>query len=263
MIMEKNLTCVSTTPEEMYLELQAEKEQIHQNASAQTLPKEEYAWLEKNDKYIIYKNDCNPPRNQDVCIILEKKFAKRAMVAGLLPTNKGLSPAKAGEIVLTMVDRAFSRLYYMNEEKIKDLPTFPKIVLAKAKNRAFSHEELLKVFELPNAQEIILEQVKKWITLRNETQLKIFELQNPQEIIFEQVKNWDGLCHEAQLKAFDLPNAQEIIFKQAKNWYGLCHEAQLKAFELPNAQKIIRAQAKRWHGLCDEAEEKARKLGWL
>lgn len=173
-IMKKNPTCVSTTPEEMYLELQAERKQMCQNAFVPPLPNnafvsappnKEYGWLEKNDKYIIYKNDYPTIRNQDVCLIIKKEIAKRAMITKLLPPNKELSSAKTGKIVLKLIKDAFGCWDYINDEKIKNLPAFPEILWAKIKNAPLSPKEQLKAFELPNARKIIRKQAAKWLYL--------------------------------------------------------------------------------------------------
>lgn len=59
----------------------------------------------------------------------------------------------------------------------------------------------------------LLNLVKDGKSLSDEDQLKIFELLNAEEIILEYARQGKSLCEKAQLKIFDLPTAGKILFE--------------------------------------------------
>lgn len=128
--MEKNPTCVSTTPEEMYWELQAERKQILENA---ILGDMRISSNLKTTKYLLS--------------VAQKGGLSRKQQLAVLKLPQ------APEILLAQAENG--GLHYDTQLKVFKLPNAQEIILELAKRRWLYHEAQLKVFELPNAQEII------------------------------------------------------------------------------------------------------------
>ena len=114
-------------------------------------------------------------------------------------------------------------------------------------------------FAQPNAGEIILNAVKKGHLIPQNCQLKIFDLPNAEELVLEYTRHF-RLCNKAQPKIFDLPNAAEIILEYVKNGHSLCDEAELKLFGLPNASEVALEYVRQGYWFCDEAQKRIPEL---
>ena len=99
---EKNVNCVSTTPEQMYAELQAEKKQRapikpqQSESISEVNPPQDlerpYGLIQKEDKCIIYKRNGKSIKNEDICFSFmwqnaDEPFVEYAKKANLLSTE--------------------------------------------------------------------------------------------------------------------------------------------------------------------------------
>lgn len=143
--MEKNLTCVSTTPEEMYWELQAEREQMHLNELARTMPDKDMSLLLTAKKGRL--------NEEDQIEALYSPNAEKILLA----------QAEKGELCKT-VQRKIARAFYNNRH---DFPNISSLFLILAKRGELGISGQVCAFLLPNAQEIIIAQHQNGRLFRN------------------------------------------------------------------------------------------------
>ncbi len=287
--MEKNVNCVSTTPEQMYAELQAEKKQRapikpQQSASISEVNTPQdlerpYGLIQKKDKCIIYKRNGKSIKNGDICFSFmwqnaDEPFVEYAKKANLLSTedisleSNFISALSAGNIIYyILVNYRRVDIRYLGNMRILELdsilencPEFPTQNLLSDGRKKLISEKLVHEkdidFRLKNLTN--LADYEGLFSLDDEQdQLKVWEWPTAPKLLLALAKNgW--LSEKAQIKAFELPNASEIILILAKKGL-LCYVAQLKIFEWSNAAEIILEQAKNG-SLSNETQLKAFEL---
>ena len=86
----------------------------------------------------------------------------------------------------------------------------------------------------------ILRRIRRGLYLSKEQELKLFKLPNAEELVkmYIQESSWN-FCKEAQLMMFEQANAEELVKMYIQRGKYLCDKAQLKLFELSNAEELI------------------------
>lgn len=144
---------------------------------------------------------------------------------------------------------------------------------------------MLKVFTLPDAEEVIKKIICKKQTFSCRAERKLFTLPNAGEVVELYIKYFP-LYAENEKKMFDLPNAyrliklyilkyslseksevrlfdfgDDLIFTYISK-FPLNETSQMKIFDMPNGGRLFEFYVS-LYPLVPKAERMARKLGWI
>ncbi len=126
-------------------------------------------------------------------------------------------------------------------EKIINMPDNVELIVAIKKRGELSDEMQLKMFERPNAADIVRAYIKEDQNeyprrLSNKAQLKMLALPEAEDLLAEY---YYPLCPEAELMLFELPHAEIVIKKYVLEFPNIGQETEAKLFELKNAADIF------------------------
>lgn len=130
----------------------------------------------------------------------------------------------------------------------------PKLLNIYISKRELCDEAQLKLFELPNAKELVKTYIFLHMELCDAAQVKLVELPNPIELI-EMYISRRPFCAAAKIKMIEQPNAAQLLKLLHKHQYYLGDTVQLKLFEQPNAVELVKMYTS-WYRLCDDAQLK-------
>lgn len=222
--MNKATLSVSTTPEEMWKELQEERKLRNKGFDLNNLPQEKKEAINLPLRArILLKLICNSSRTLSV----EEQFEALEQ-----PNAKEILKQQAlrGDICDdVLVQLFFNYLYW---EEVLDIQFFAKPSIE------LSSKVELSLFRLPNkiAKRVLLKQA---------------------------LTSDYGLCSATELKVFEYSFAKEVLLAEAQKHY-LCYEAQMKVFDFSFAKEVLQAHNQNSkYPLCKEAREKAIRLGYI
>ena len=130
-------------------------------------------------------------------------------------------------------------------------------------------EILDKIFDLPNAEELIL----SFVLVLNQLSFfddsftqdviaRVFRLSNASQIIKICMLNVKEFSSENEAKLFDLPDAGEVIKLYLYKYQSLDEDNHYKILDLPNGAEIA-ALITRFGYLEDDVYHQAKEKGWI
>lgn len=139
-----------------------------------------------------------------------------------------------------------------------------ELVKAYVKRNAFPawSNDVLLLFNRADSPELVLFYVQQGYGFMPDVEYKLFELPNAEEILTIYVARHRLHSNLAQLKLFAFPNAPEILKLYIGKRHELNPQAQLKLFDLPNAEELVRRYIALNFNFSKEFRRLARKKGW-
>lgn len=139
-----------------------------------------------------------------------------------------------------------------------------KPIKAYLKRNAFDawSNDCLLLFNRLDSPELVLFYVQQGYSFPPDIEYKLYELPNAEEILTIYMVKHPLHSNLAQLRLFAFPNAPDILKSYIENRHPLNPQAQLKLFDLPNAEELVKRYNALNFELCKDFKRLMRKKGW-